>query len=63
MKIDLRLVAVLACFMSSALPSFAESLQSQVPLTGQTKCYDTESGVVVPCAGTGQDGEFQMGVP
>jgi len=30
-------------------------------LTGQTKCYD-EWGFLIPCAGTGQDGELQAGV-
>ncbi|MDB5258849.1 MAG: hypothetical protein JWO73_57 [Candidatus Taylorbacteria bacterium] len=29
--------------------------------TGQTTCYDT-SGVLVSCAGTGLDGEFQKGI-
>lgn len=30
------------------------------PATGQTTCYDN-SGSVIPCAGTGQDGEIQAG--
>ncbi len=29
--------------------------------TGQTKCYD-EKGALLPCVGTGQDGEFQVGM-
>jgi len=33
-----------------------------LPQTGQKKCYDTE-GTEMPCAGTGQDGEIQAGVP
>jgi hypothetical protein len=33
---------------------------ARVPQTGQTQCY--ASGSVIPCAGTGQDGEFQAGV-
>ena len=33
-----------------------------VPQTGQTTCYD-EIGSVIACAGTGQDGEYQAGVP
>jgi len=33
-----------------------------VPATGQTECWD-EDGASVPCAGTGQDGEHQAGVP
>jgi hypothetical protein len=32
-----------------------------LPETGQTTCYDTE-GDVIPCAGTGQDGDIQAGV-
>ena len=40
-----------------ALPS-AITLQR----TGQTKCYDS-SGAEIACAGTGQDGEIQAGVP
>lgn len=34
---------------------------NQLPQTGQTKCYDT-TGAEIPCAGTGQDGEIQVGV-
>ena len=33
-----------------------------LPATGQTLCYD-DRGAVVPCAGTGQDGEFRTGLP
>jgi hypothetical protein len=32
-----------------------------LPQTGQTKCYNA-SGAEIPCSGTGQDGEFQVGV-
>jgi hypothetical protein len=32
-----------------------------LPRTGQTGCWDT-SGTAILCAGTGQDGELQMGV-
>ena len=31
-----------------------------LPMTGQTKCYDA-SGTEVACTGTGQDGEYQAG--
>ena len=34
----------------------------RLPRTGQTRCYNS-AGVEVPCAGTGQDGEHQAGVP
>ncbi len=33
-----------------------------LPRTGQTKCYDA-GGTQIDCAGTGQDGEIQAGVP
>ncbi len=35
---------------------------AELPRTGQTTCYDTY-GAVISCAGTGQDGEIQSGVP
>jgi hypothetical protein len=31
-----------------------------LPATGQTRCYDSKGGVI-PCEGTGQDGEFRFG--
>ena len=33
-----------------------------VPDTGQQSCYDPATGGSTPCAGTGQDGEYQAGV-
>ena len=33
----------------------------RLPKTGQTTCYDN-SGIIVACAGTGQDGDLQRGV-
>ena len=33
-----------------------------LPQTGQTDCYD-DDGNIIDCTSTGQDGEFQMGVP
>ena len=36
--------------------------QAAVPKTGQTSCYD-EAGATISCTGTGQDGEYQKGVP
>jgi quinol monooxygenase YgiN len=42
---------------------------SRVPRTGQKQCYDPKNPNLVdpfqffPCAGTGQDGEFQPGAP
>lgn len=43
-------------------PVFSFSAVVSLPQTGQVSCYD-QSGAVVDCAGTGQDGESQMGVP
>ena len=34
----------------------------KLPKTGQTTCYDS-AGTIIPCVGTGQDGEIQAGVP
>lgn len=31
-----------------------------LPATGQIRCY-SENGEIIPCAGTGQDGEWRMG--
>jgi hypothetical protein len=36
-------------------------LLEMVPKTGQTTCYDV-NGTVISCAGTGQDGEYQLGI-
>jgi hypothetical protein len=43
------------------LSSFAFAGTVNLPRTGQTKCYDAV-GHVIPCAGTGQDGDIQAGV-
>jgi hypothetical protein len=52
---------LLLCFCLSTLQavSWAQGVIT-LPQTGQTKCYDA-SGVEIACAGTGQDGEYQMG--
>src|SRR5438034_488520 len=34
----------------------------ELPATGQTTCWDS-NGNVIPCAGTGQDGELREGAP
>ncbi len=39
--------------------------RSNVPKTGQKKCYaviDSDSNYEIPCSGTGQDGELQWGI-
>jgi Protein of unknown function (DUF1566) len=43
-------------------PAFAKDKEAPVPATGQTECWD-ETGDPIPCAGTGQDGDIQAGVP
>ena len=42
-------------------PMLAFSDMVNLPKTGQTTCYD-ESGAVISCTGTGQDGDKQAGV-
>ncbi len=44
-----------------AATALAPSLRAQVLKTEQTKCWD-DSGTAIACAGTGQDGELQIGV-
>lgn len=43
-----------------ALPFLLQAAAIQLPLTGQTACYDS-NGVVIACAGTGQDGDRRAG--
>ncbi|MGE0087310.1 MAG: DUF1566 domain-containing protein [Desulfococcaceae bacterium] len=45
----------------SATPSASggNTLTHRIPDTGQTKCYNA-SGTEIPCAGTGQDGEYTI---
>ncbi|MBK5276060.1 MAG: DUF1566 domain-containing protein [Desulfuromonadales bacterium] len=45
-----------------SLPATAFAEMALVPQSGQVLCYDA-AGVDIPCAGTGQDGDQQMGVP
>lgn len=62
MRIISRLFFVALCcfmFLMSSVASFASTIQ--LPQTGQTRCYNAQGGGI-DCAGTGQDGEFQMGV-
>lgn len=50
---------VVVCLML-ALPLTGRAAAVQVPQTGQTSCYSA-TGVIIPCAGTGQDGDKQAG--
>ena len=51
--------ALIDCNSGSAYVYELASIK--LPKTGQTTCYD-EIGAVIPCAGTGQDGDIQAGV-
>ncbi|HSN77061.1 MAG TPA: DUF1566 domain-containing protein [Anaerolineae bacterium] len=44
--------------MAQAQP---RALAKRVAKTGQTQCWDT-GGALIPCAGTGQDGQHQAGI-
>ena len=41
--------------------AFPRALAKRVPKTGQTSCWNA-AGTVMACSGTGQDGEYQMGI-
>ncbi len=46
---------------SGSREAYCSDNYAPVPKTGQTNCYDADSNVI-DCAGTGQDGEYQVGV-
>ena len=58
-----RISAAALLFLSFlvALPAVAVAGTVNLAQTGQTTCYDT-AGTLIPCSGTGQDGEIQAGV-
>ncbi len=55
-----RLVRIVWPLLAWALAAHAAPVQ--LPRTGQNACFDAV-GVVIPCAGTGQDGDAQAGEP
>ena len=55
-------IVVLVLLTLAVMPAAVFAGQSLVPQSGQTLCYDA-AGVEIPCTGTGQDGDQQMGVP
>lgn len=55
-----RVLALAALLLAAAPPAGAGPVR--LPRTGQTTCYDA-GGVIVDCAGTGQDGEVRAGEP
>jgi len=62
--LPLRRIGILAAVL--LLASFAREAdagpRSRPIRTGQTTCWDT-AGAVIPCAGTGQDGDLKPGEP
>jgi hypothetical protein len=54
--------AVGAGCMLTVMPPALDAATLGVAMTGQTVCYDA-TGAVIPCAGTGQDGDTLAGVP
>jgi hypothetical protein len=54
------IAATVACVGLGVPQALAQ--RARVPQTGQTQCWDA-SGNLIPCAGTGLDGEVQAGVP
>ena len=47
--------------LTSTFPLQSHAAAVQLPKTGQATCYN-ESGAIIDCSGTGQDGELQSGV-
>jgi hypothetical protein len=58
---EAMLIAAIVAWGGFVAPQ-ALAQRARVPQTGQTQCWDA-SGNLIPCAGTGQDGEVQAGVP
>jgi hypothetical protein len=57
------MVAVMAAWLGGGVPpAAAKKPPAPVPETEQTQCWDAV-GTPIPCAGTGQDGAIQAGVP
>jgi uncharacterized repeat protein (TIGR01451 family) len=56
-----RIIVLIAAFIMIS-PVFSIAGLINLPQTGQVTCYNT-SGTVIPCAGTGQDGDIRAGVP
>src|SRR2546426_88035 len=53
--------AVLVCWAGTALAAGPKATAAQAfPATGQTTCWNS-AGVIIPCFGTGQDGDIQAG--
>ena len=57
----LSLLTVILVSSLLAIPACLSAASINLAKTGQATCYN-QSGLVIDCAGTGQDGEYQMGV-
>src|SRR5437773_2844025 len=59
-----RLVLVVTAALLASWPtaSHGQCDGCKFPATGQMTCWDT-NGNVIPCAGTGQDGDLRKGAP
>ena len=57
----LSLLTVILVSSLLAIPTCLSAASINLAKTGQVACYN-QSGLVIDCAGTGQDGEHQMGV-
>lgn len=56
-----KTIALFILLTLATFPATAFTEQALIPHFGQTLCYDA-TGTEIACAGTGQDGELQMGV-
>ena len=54
-----KITVILLLVLASLRPASAGMIQ--LPRTGQNTCYDA-TGVIIDCAGTGQDGDTKAGV-
>jgi uncharacterized protein DUF1566 len=53
--------SLLVCWAGTALAAGPKAAAAQAfPATGQTSCWNS-AGVIIPCFGTGQDGDIQAG--
>lgn len=59
-----KILITLMLVLLAILPTTAFAEQALVPQSGsgQVLCYDA-GGAEIPCAGSGQDGELQLGIP
>jgi hypothetical protein len=56
-----QLLFILSTVLMLHSTTHAATPVAPVPQTGQTLCYNT-AGTIIPCAGTGQDGDIKNGV-